>query len=100
MGSYATLASYISGIATRFTRDEQIAALSSFADEQTGLFGSSDVTLRTAIATAQYELYWDSKHLDTIASIVDKKVNGGAVAISCVSTILIAFGLLLNFIFQ
>lgn len=98
MGSYGSLASYISGLGARFTRDEQIAALTSFADQQTALFGSSDATLRSAVRTAQYELFWDSKYLATIASIVDTKVNGGAVAVSCISSVLIAFGVLLNYL--
>lgn len=98
LGSYGSLASYFTGLAARFTRDEQVSQLTSFADKQTTLFGSSDATLRTAVRNAQYELFWDSKYLSTIASILDEKVDGGAMAVSCVSTVLIAFGVLLNYI--
>lgn len=97
MGSYGSLASYISNLGQRITRVEQVTALTSFADSQKTLFGSSDATLRSTVRTAQYELFWDTKYLPTIASIVDEKVNGGAAGISVgVSAILIAFGVILN----
>ena len=49
------------------------------------------------MGTAQYELYWDSQYLATVASIVDKKVKGGAFGMSMgVSAVLVACGVLLN----
>lgn len=75
-------------------------ALVSFADAQTGLFGSADATLRSAVRTAQYELFWDSEHLTNIVSIVDKKVNGGAASpVASISLLVVACGLLTKALF-
>lgn len=100
MGSYGSLASYISGLSSRFTNRDQVTKLTSFADQQTELLGSSVATLRTAIQTAEYELYWDSQHLATVASIVDVKVNGGASVPVCMSFFVVAIGVVVNTLLQ
>lgn len=94
MGSYGSLASYVAGLAARFTRIEQLNALNALADEQSALYGASVSTLRNAVRTAEYEFYWDSQHLATVASIVDQKVKGGASATVSISFLLVAFGVL------
>lgn len=97
MGSYTTVASYVSNLGQRFTKVDQVNALIAFADAQTGLFGSADAALRSTVNTANYELYWDSKNLATIASIINEKVNGGALSVSIgLSAILVACGVLLH----
>lgn len=91
------IASYLSSLGARMTSEKQVAALTAFAEAQKGLFGSSDATLQSTVGTAQYELYWDSQYLATVASIVDKKVKGGAIGMSMgVSAVLVACGVLLN----
>lgn len=100
MGSYGSLASYIAGLASRFTRNEQLVALTALADEQTELFGSSVSTLRSGVRTAEYELYWDSQHLAEVAAVIDEKVNGGAsVPAAAMSFVFVCFGVIANFLF-
>lgn len=99
MGSYGSLASYISGFVGRFTRQDQILALTSFADQNRELFGSSDATLRSAIEAAEYELYWDSQHLPIISAVIDKKVNGGASSLIAFNVIIICLGVIANLLF-
>lgn len=97
LGTYASLAAYFSNFGTRITSLEQIAAMTSFADKNTGLFGTSDATLRSIMRTAQYELYWDSKYLSNITSIVNKKVNGGAVGAPPIGRLAVGLSVFLLF---
>lgn len=101
LGSYASVASYMANLGQRFTREDQITRLVSFADSQTGLFGSADATLRSIVRTAQYELYWDTQYLSEIAAILDEKVKGEATRLSFgLSVIIITCCVLINTIFN
>lgn len=101
LGSYSSLASYVSNVGSRITTADQVASLKSFADENVALFGSSDSTLRSVIKSAEYELFWDASHLPAISSILNEKVGDGASVLSIgLSSFLVGLGVLLNFIFR
>ena len=79
LGSYSSLANYVSGLAALITREDQLKEVEGFI----ATFGAdAQVTLENAVKSVQYALYWDTKYLAQIVSIVEEKSKGGAATVT------------------
>uniref|UniRef100_A0A1L8E2T9 Aminopeptidase n=1 Tax=Nyssomyia neivai TaxID=330878 RepID=A0A1L8E2T9_9DIPT len=90
LGGYGSVASYISGLSTRFRTTEELELLKTFINTHGSNFGASRSTLDNAVGNLEFDLYWDSKYMDHIV-----KGIGGA-GIRTISAFLVLFTVLFS----
>ncbi|KAM8705010.1 hypothetical protein ACLKA7_009465 [Drosophila subpalustris] len=97
MGSYSAVATVISNIAARFTEDKQLSALKTFNSANSGKFGSSASTLKSAETTVEENLKWSEAKLLHFRTYLSNR-NGSAMisAFSFITLLLVSITTLLN----
>lgn len=73
------MASILSNLAARFSRQEQIDELQAFYDANRNFFGTSQ-TIPNAIADAKFNLEWANKHVPVIINYID--INAGSATLT------------------
>lgn len=92
MGSYSSVASEISSIASRFTTKEQHDKLDAFIKKNGSKFGGSEKTLTKALNTVKENLEWSEKRLPPVVNYLHKFKNSAQSAgISAMTVLLMAF---------
>ncbi|XP_037920105.1 membrane alanyl aminopeptidase isoform X2 [Hermetia illucens] len=85
--SWSTLASIISGIASRFTTEEQRKSLQTFVDNHKTEFGSSASTLTSALDNVAFNIKWATESMKPFVDHL-KSVGDSATTIP-ISTVLV-----------
>ncbi|XP_055908825.1 membrane alanyl aminopeptidase-like [Eupeodes corollae] len=92
MGSYSSVATEISNIASRFTTKEQQAKLDAFINKSGTQFGSSQKTLTKAATTVKENLEWSEKRLPPVVKYLkDFRNSATSIGISTFTVALVAF---------
>uniref|UniRef100_A0A7G3AWD7 Aminopeptidase N n=1 Tax=Lutzomyia longipalpis TaxID=7200 RepID=A0A7G3AWD7_LUTLO len=85
LGSYGSVASYMSGVINRFRTNEELELVKTFINTHGNTFGDARESLNRAVANLEFDLYWDSKYMDHVI-----KGIGGA-GIRTISAFLVLF---------
>ncbi|XP_069962085.1 membrane alanyl aminopeptidase-like [Bactrocera oleae] len=88
MGSYSSVATVISNIATRFTTESEKQSLKAFNDQNKDKFGSAQSTLLSSEKTVDENLVWATNKLGQFRTYLNNR-NGAATNTIAILTMLV-----------